>query len=284
MKLFLSCTVVLIVILTCISAQAQVEPLVLYENFNTKSKILDSEKWFGSEGYNFADRGLESARQIKKEGLNIFNRTYGDTGSDNGASFVSNRVFFRNGGNIKSIKATVQVKKAQVTGCTANPSETIALARIGGFFFNIGPRTPGDTTNDIWAAIQVERSSTSTDPSNILKIAGEVLYCANNGCSSYTVIGTQDLGTVKLNKKVKLRITWDPDNDQFIFQKGKDPEVYITYDTSFYPESFPPGAAGGGAKRLDVSHFAANCKSLPRPIGFMDVFFDDVYVNESAGP
>ena len=103
MKLILSCTVVLIVILTGISTQAQVEPLVLYENFNATSKMLDPEKWCGSESYTASDRGLESARQIKKEpayqymGLNILNRTYGDIGSNSGVSTVYNRLIFRNG-------------------------------------------------------------------------------------------------------------------------------------------------------------------------------------------
>jgi hypothetical protein len=267
-----------------------VEPLALYENFNAISKILDPEKWFGSESYNAGDRGLESVRQIKLEptyqymGLNILNRAYGSTGSDSGTSFVFNRVFFRNGGNIDSIQATVQVRKVQVTGCTANPSETQALARIGGMFFNTGPRTPGDTTNDVWATIYVKRSSTSTDPSKVLQITADVVHCSNNGCSVATPIGTLDLGTVLLNKKVKLRITWDPQNDRFIFQKGKDLEVYIPYDTGTYPETFPPGAPGGGSKRLDVAQYVANCTTLTRPMGFMEAFFDNVYVNESAVP
>jgi hypothetical protein len=290
MKLILSCTVVLAVILTGISARAQVEPLVLYDNFNAASKKLDPEKWFGSESYSAADRGLESVRQIKEEpiyqymGLNILNRTYGNTDSDSGTSSVYNRVLFRNGGDINSIKATVQVKKVQVTGCTANPNETKALARIGGMFFNIGPRTAGDTTNDVWATIYVSRSSSSTDPANVLEIVGEVRLCNNNGCGVSTIIGAQDLGTVLLNKKVKLRMTWDPQNDRFIFQKGKDTEVYITYNTAVYPESFPPGAGNGGAKRLDVAQVVANCASQPQPMGFMDVFVEDVYVNESAAP
>jgi len=290
MKCFLSCTVVLIVILTGISAQAQVEPLVLYENFNATSKILDPEKWCGSESYTAADRGVESARQIKKEptygymGLNILNRVYGDTGSDSGVSTVYNRVIFRNGENVNSIKATVQVKKVQATGCTANLSETKAQARIGGFFFNTGPRTADNATNDVWATIYVGRSSNSTDPSNVLEITGEVHHCTNINCYTGTLIGTQDLGTVKLGKKVTLRITWDPQNDRFIFQKGKDPEVYITYDTATYPESFSPGASYGGFKRLDVGDFVANCTGLPRTMGFMDVYFENVYVNESAAP
>ena len=290
MKLFLSCTLVLIVILIGISAQAQVEPLVLYENFNATSKILDPEKWCGSESYTAADRGVESARQIKKEptygymGLNILNRVYGDTGSDSGVSTVYNRVIFRNGENVNSIKATVQVKKVQATGCTANLSETKAQARIGGFFFNTGPRTADNATNDVWATIYVGRSSNSTDPSNVLEITGEVHHCTNINCYTGTLIGTQDLGTVKLGKKVTLRITWDPQNDRFIFQKGKDPEVYITYDTATYPESFSPGASYGGFKRLDVGDFVANCTGLPRTMGFMDVYFENVYVNESAAP
>jgi hypothetical protein len=277
-------------ILTGISAQAQVEPLALYENFNAISKILDPEKWFGSESYTAGDRGVESVRLIKLEptyqytGLNILNRAYGSTGSDNGTSFVFNRVFFRDGGEIDSIKATVQVKKVKVTGCTANPSETQAEARIGGFFFNTGPRTAGDTTNDVGAFIHVGRSTTSTSPSNVLEITADVLHCSNNGCSVATPIGTLDLGTVLLNKKVKLQVTWDRQNDRFIFKKGKDLEVYIPYDTGTYPETFLPGASAGGSKRLDVAQYVANCTTLPRPMGFMEAFFDDVYVNESAAP
>jgi hypothetical protein len=81
---------------------------------------------------------------------------------------------------------------------------------------------------------------------------------------------------VSTGEWVKLRITWDQAG-HFIFQKGKSPEVSLSY--SPLSDTSPPGAEDGGLKRLDIYELVANCTSLPRPVGHIEVYFDDVSIN-----
>jgi len=289
MKLILSCTVVLIVILTGISSQAQ-EPLTLYDNF--ESKYLDPDLWFGSVETFTGGWVLESGRQIKTEptygykGLTLLHRGYGSTDSDSGRATMRNRLYFSDGTKITTIQAKVQAKKVQVIGCTANPDPTYVEAHIGGLFFNTGTPTPGSALNDVFAAVSLIRLSDSTESLNVLEVIGYALHCTSANCSTYTWIGDtgESLGTALVGQRVKLRITWDQANHRFVFQRGKTPEVYLPYDSVSFPDTSPPGSSFGGYKRLNVTDYVANCTSQPRPVGFIEVYFDDVYVNQSAAP
>jgi hypothetical protein len=46
-------------------------------------------------------------------------------------------------------------------------------------------------------------------------------------------------------------------------------------------DTAPPGIA---AKVLNAMHFVPNCPATPRPMAFIEAWFDDVMVNESAAP
>ena len=282
MKLMLFLFIVLTVILTSVPAQAQ-GTLTLYDNFEAKS--LDPTKWFGAESFGTGAIILESMRQIKTEptfgykGLDILNRVYGDTTSDNGTSEGLTRLLFLDGTNVTTIQAKVQVERFRVTVCAGNPSPSEARARIGGLYFNTGPRTPGSATNDVFACIMVRRLSNSLAAPDVLDVVAYAFHCSNQSCSNGTFMGTGTLGTVVLGQRVKLRITWDQANHQFIFQKGKKPEVILPYNPTTFPDTLPPGASNGGNKRLDVDQTVASCTSQPRPVAFMEAFFDDVYVN-----
>lgn len=281
MKLILSCIVALIVILIGISSQAQVPPLMLYDNF--ESKYLNPDLWYGV-GTITGGSVLESVRQIKPDPSNIkkkvlyfLYRGYGEL-SASGAPRLLNRLTFADGGNITTIQSKVLVKKIQAIGCAGNSDPTDVEARIGGFFFNTGPMTPGEATNDVIATIALRRLSSSTSQSNVLEVIGSAFHCSNANCTTGSTVGSdQTLGTVLLGQKVKLRITWDPDGDQFIFQKGKDPEKSLSY--SGLSDTSIPGTENGGLKRLEVFELVANCTSQPRPVGYVEVYFDDVYVN-----
>jgi hypothetical protein len=149
-------------------------------------------------------------------------------------------------------------------------------------FFNTGEATPGSYLNDVFAYITVGRALDSEDPLDTLRVYGRVVLCNDAGCSNFTTIGSQqDLGTVKLNQKVKLRVTWDPGGNRFIFQKGKGAEFYVTNTVNV---GGSPGASNGGYKRLQIQNVLPNCTSDPRPMGFIDASFDNIMVNESAIP
>ena len=291
MKFAVLCLTVTGMLLIGSLAGAQ-ESLVLYDNF--EGKTLNPEKWYGSAETGQGMVTLEISRLVKNEtllnskALSLSNRSYVNTGSHDGTSTAHNGVVFVDGTNIKTIVATVLVKKIQVPECTSNvvdPFETFVRARIGGAFFNTGTPTEGSYLNDVYAWIGVGRTVPAEDPPDTLHVYARVTHCTNASCGTTQWISYEDpydLGTVKLNKKVKLRITWDPDNDRFIFQKGKGLEVPISYVG--YSDASIPGASNGGTKRLQIQNILPNCTDEPRLFGYIDASFDDVMVYESTPP
>jgi hypothetical protein len=88
----------------------------------------------------------------------------------------------------------------------------------------------------------------------------------------------RDLGPVKRGEIVRLRVQWDQNNHRFIFQRDDAPEVLAPYAVS---DTAPPGNA---VKLLDAMLFVPNCTATPRPVAFIEAWFDDIMVNESAAP
>jgi hypothetical protein len=288
MRIAFLCVVAVAVLLVWSPARAQ-EPLVVYDNF--EGKTLDPNKWFGREGTGSGMVTLESSRLIKNEtllgskGLSLSNRSYANIESDAGSFSAGDGIYFVDGSDIKTIEATVLVKKIVVPECSTNPGVGEVRTRIGGAFFNAGTPTPGDQTNDVWAQITVGRGLDSLDPAGALHIYARVYRCNDPDCNDVTNIGSrQDLGTVKVGKKVKLRITWipAPGAKQFIFQKGKGDELSVTYGAN---DTNEPGASNGGMKRLQIQEFLPNCMSGDSwPMGYIEAYFDNVKVNASAVP
>ena len=286
MKLAFICGLVTIIALVSIPASAQVT-LELYDNF--EAKVLNPDKWFGKESSDPGVFALESNRQIKVEpifgfrGLDILNRSYSSASEilgDAGSSTAFTRLLFVDGSNLSTIQAVVLVKKIQATGCSSgNTFATSPRVRIGGMFFNPADVPEGNSTNDVLAFITVGRESDSENLPNVLDIYGRVNRCGDESCSGAATIqiGEVLLGTVKVNKKVTLRITWEPGANRFAFQKGNGLPVYVDYPDD---DGFPPGTPNGGNKRLEVNHQIPNCTSDPRPIAFMEAYFDNIMVNE----
>ncbi len=274
-----------LLIATGIPSQAQ--KLELFEDF--ESKYIDPDKWVGAEGAGTGVLILESGRLLKAEptygyrGLDLIQRAYANMANNTGASSASTGLYFRDGRDLRTIQATIQVKKIQMATCSTNAATVSeSRARMGGTFFNTGTPFPnGSYQNDVFAYISLVRTS-SDSPSDPLSIVAKVFICDDENCINTTPIGSADLGSVAVNQKVKLRLTWEPDKNRFVFQKGKGAELSINYsvsDTNF------PGAPLGGAKRLQIHHYAIpNCTDTtsPRPYNYMDVFFDSVYVTLAA--
>jgi hypothetical protein len=284
MKRAVFCLVVTGVLLMGSLAGAQE---VLYDNF--EGKTLDVTKWYGNSDTGSGMVTLETSRLMKNEtllnskALNLYTRTYVRDDSNSGTSTAHNGIVFADGSNSRTVVATVLVKKVQIPECSSNvvePFDTFVRARIGGAFFNTGTPTEGSYLNDVYAWIGVGRTVPSEDPPDTLRVYARVVRCDNASCGNTTPIGYDDpydLGTVKLNKKVKLRIAWDPDNNRFIFQKGKDAVFYINYT---YDDANIPGASNGGTKRLQIQNILPNCEGVPRLFGYIDASFDNIMVNE----
>ncbi|NJD54855.1 MAG: hypothetical protein FIA94_00425 [Nitrospirae bacterium] len=278
MKAALIFCVFMVAVLAALPASAQ---LVLYDDF--QGKVIDPGKWVGRGVSDTGVASLDHARFILVDPifglkwLDIFNRSYAAQSSDTGRSTAFNRLQFINGSGITEIVATVMIRKVQATTCSSNAAVTNPQARIGGMYFNTGA-TPVDQTNDVFAFITIGRPSDSVNPKYELDVTGVVAICNDATCSTNTPIGNVDVGSALLNFPVRLRIAWDQANNRFIFQRGKAPEVYVNNTATV---GGPPGTGSGdGNKRLEVNHQIPNCTSLPRPMSFIDAYFDNIKVNQ----
>jgi hypothetical protein len=65
---------------------------------------------------------------------------------------------------------------------------------------------------------------------------------------------------------------------RFIFQRDDAPEAFVPYAVS---DTDPPSSA---AKWLDALLHIPGCTAMPRPMAFIDAWFDDMMVNASAAP
>jgi hypothetical protein len=120
--------------------------------------------------------------------------------------------------------------------------------------------------------------SDATGPPDVFQARAVVFYCANRPCTAGMELHRRDLGPVKRGEVVRLRVQWDRDNHRFIFQRDDAPEVFAPYAVS---DTAPPGIA---VKLLDAMLFVPKCTARPRPMAFIEAWFDDVMVNESAAP
>lgn len=275
MKVALSCVMVLLVVLLSIPVQA-LEPFVLYDDFT--GQLIEVDKWFGSEHKTGGVVNLENVRVITRGYLRMANVAYSDQNSDSGFNAGGILLNFTDEDLVTAIKASVGVDIVLVTRCPTNSFATEAAVRLVGNFFNTGVPTPGNDIGDVKAYIDIERLSDSTEAPNILHVRGQVVKCTDTQCISANKLFDQDLGTVTLQQLTDLSIQWDQANHRFIFQLNNNPLVYASYTV---PDTSPPGLRN---KRIGVSPRLPNCTAEPRPMAIMDVYFDKVYVNQSAGP
>ena len=195
------------------SAWAQDEPLALYEDWRSADDIR-GDRWNGA-----VDSLQEFHRVVKGNRLSMYMRTEGATGSDSGTVLVAHRLFFAPQG-VNQIEATVKVTLAEATGCASNPavSDTrpIALTLVK---FGDGPGpVPGDFTGDYLARIQIHRDSSTVDSPRVLKVRGVLAHCLNPGCIVTDTVGAVDFPTpVELEHDVRLSLSWDPFNNQFLY-------------------------------------------------------------------
>ncbi|TKS58727.1 MAG: hypothetical protein EWM72_02784 [Nitrospira sp.] len=248
-----------------------------------------SDKWFGSQfefPFRYGNASLEVVRRIIQDPqgrhLRILNRSFGQTTSTDGTSSDFFRLGFARSDTITAIRTRVQVQNFESTGCpdSLNLSPSRAAAQIVGFFFNTDPTGPRDGSNDVIAAVQVERLSNSTLPPDVLEITYFVIHCLDFDCVNGRFLGGGVLGTVTKGQWVRLLLQWDKDNDLFIFRRDTEPPATFNYRGIVTNT----GAPGIQVKTLGLGNFVANCNFSPRPGAMVDALFDNVFVNESALP
>ncbi len=276
MKLFISCCLILVLILAGSPSQA-LDELVLYDNFRGtrveffKGKPIDPNKW---EPTGSAERdSLDLVREVRWNSLHILNRIYA-------GKSTSVRVKFPDPNAVTAIMIEGNVKDLELIECAGN--DRIRALRASGFFFNTGIfPMPDGAQGDVLASIHVERRGDSSDPPGVLRVKASVFLCSvDPDCLDGTFIFDQDLGEYQVGEEIRLFIQLDEVNEEFIFQRDSEPEVIYPY-SSDVTNTGPPNLP---QKRLGVSSRVAVCTAEPRPVAFVETLIDKVFVNESAAP
>jgi hypothetical protein len=128
------------------------------------------------------------------------------------------------------------------------------------------------------AFIGIIQVSGTTDLPEVFQVRLVVFYCANRLCTEGVQLHRRDLGPVTRGEIVRLRVQWDRDNHRLIFQRDDAPEVFAPYGVS---DTDPPGIA---VKMLTTILVVPRCTATPRPMAYIEAWFDDVMVNASAAP
>jgi hypothetical protein len=252
-------------------AQA-LEPLKLYDNF--ESPLINTEKWRGGQ---FQTGGFyqELIRKTAPDehNLRLLNRSYGNTFSYGVNTLNLFRLEFTAPSTITAIRARVQVRNVESTGCP-DLTPTLATAQILGFFFNSGP-------GDVIAGMAVRRRSDSTDPPGVLEIFYFVAQCSDPNCIQSPYLDSGVLGKVNTGEWVRLLVQWDNTSlpqHRFIFQRDSAAPKIIPYSVD---DSAPSGIQ---LKSIGADNFVASCTGFGKPVAMVDALFDNVFVNQSALP
>ncbi|MGO9022209.1 MAG: hypothetical protein ACLQVJ_28055 [Syntrophobacteraceae bacterium] len=250
--------------------------LVLYDNF--REAAIDQARWTGYEAYDNEGLSRECVREIEGGSLRLTDHAYGLITTDPDAACSSGqRLRMVDGSAVTAMQGTITMTKAVVKNPASGP-EAVVGARIGGYFFNVGSPTPGDSTGDIVAEVGLVRTSTYTRP-NTVGIFGYVYQCLDSGCGTLTDIGvTTALGLVQVGQPVNVSVQWDKTNHQFTFQyiiaKRNVQSQSIPYVVS---DSSPPATNN---KRLEVNTLVPPCAAAPCTEAAVEALFGPVYVNQ----
>jgi hypothetical protein len=270
------CAVMLVVALCGMPAYAM-ERLVPYDDFNATQ--INPNRWFGGEfGTAFPRWSTEAIRQLQDHKLRLTYRSYGATTAATGTIRHDFVLMFRDPAAVTAIQAAVTITEAVATGCPGNPDHTVSRAALGGRFFGRAASTPEGEVRDMVAFIGITRVSDAADPPEVFRVQSVVFSCANRACTAGLTLHSRDLGPVTRGETARLRVQWDRDQHRFIFQRDAHPEVVAAYAVS---DTDPPGTP---VKLLNAMQVVPDCTATPRPMAFIEAWFDDVMVNESAAP
>lgn len=237
---------------TLMSAQpVQAQTWTSYDTFDAAA--ISPARWYGEEGKQYGGTRTEAQRAIVSKQLRIGAKGYSDNYSNTSSSSVRNSLIFANSSTITGMRSVVTMRTATAGACAANPSASLARARLFGFFFNAGIPVPGSNYNDVFAGIQLQRASDSAEASDVLHVFAFVGICTDDNCIGSSSLASQDLGTTTLTTPVDLSVIWDAGNNRFTFQRDTDTPVNLAYTVADkQPASYP-------AKRLEISNTIAHC-------------------------
>lgn len=256
---------------------------VSYDTFS--GSTISSARWAGEEGRQAGGLRLDSRRGITSGQLRIEMRGVGDNVRNDLSSSVRNSVLFANGAAVTGMRSTVTMRSFTLNNCAANTSVSSGIrARLFGFFFNAGTPVVGSFMNDVFAGIQVGRTSTTTDDANLFRVTAFIGMCSDDNCVGSKSVASKDiLLNVGLNTPIDMSVAWDRDNNAFLFSANgtTDTLTYTLNDTNL---------AVNPNKRMEVSNNMQTCTSRILTAAVAD--FDNVYTSapsaaaavQSVGP
>jgi len=236
--------------------------LVLYDNFD--ERFLNPAKWSLYPAC-FTGSVLECVREIQDDKLRLAVRSYGVTNSNQGNGYGPSELHFTNPTAIRRFAASVTVRQANGTGCSANTGTSVGHALLEGHFFNSGSGNPND---DVQALLLLTRSA--TDPEGVLSVVGLIHWQGQ----FFPGLG---IGTINLGQKVVAQLSWDQPNHQFVVSwtdvlTSAKTEAFMPYTM---PDITPPAAPD---KLIGVRAFAPNCVGTQMMFAYLDATFDGVWI------
>ncbi|MBZ4401235.1 hypothetical protein [Myxococcus sp. AS-1-15] len=254
-----------------------VEPMVPYDNFNpsesnppraTKVRGIDPARWVDVQ----TGSRQQAVRELAFTRLRLASRANTGTGRY-GLRFIQPSA-------VTAIEAKVRVNNARSTGCELSQGGiSQGAAELSGHFFNAATPSRASAKDDVTASIRVVSRSTDPLGSQDLRVEAHIERCHDASCTARGSLFTADLGQVHQGEQTRLRVQWDAANDRFVFQRDSQPEVFGAYTVT---DTQAPGIA---SKELVVSHSVPTCaRGSPSPLAYVNAYFHDVGVNQSAAP
>jgi hypothetical protein len=227
------------------------------DRFDTAAYILP-QTWRGEEESTAGGRQTEVDRSIVNGQLRMRSKAWAwpDTDSNVGAIQARNSLVQRKVEGATGIFTKVTMRTATAVPCSTNETPTVTRARLFGYFFNAGTSAPESHLDDVFASVQLYRSSNSTDPVGTLRVSGTVGRCTNAACTTYEALGSRTMGTVQVGEPVEIGVFWQQEAAQFGFSRQMPDTTqyyYVPYTVSDSQASIAPD------KRVEISNQIANC-------------------------
>jgi hypothetical protein len=260
--------VLCMVLLTASVTGGLAQSFQLYDDFNAPN--ISKTKWIGGE--RASQLGLDVSRVIENGQLRLRNRSVGFTVSDSGVG--TNFVFLGlpDPEAAYDMKAMVTATNVDDVGCSGNAKPSQSFAGLAGACFNAGTPTNGNETNDVVAAIGISSDSGRIAANKRPRVVSYVLQCADQSCSTYSILDFKSFGPIALGTPVTVAMRWDFMFQEFFFTASGFPSHEYFYGDVVTDTSSP----GLPFKHLQAQNDVANCTNIPRPVANISALYDNV--------
>lgn len=254
-----------------VPARASHEAFGVFEDWRS-SRTIRSDRWTARED----GQAQEVALGIKGHRLVMRQRREGATTSDTGFFSGIQTLFARNPSAIDQMEVDFRVRKMAVSGCAANPGQTLVRpALLALSAFNDG--TPDGQTGDHYIQVQVNGPADSLDPAGVLTVQANIVRCLDPTCSigSSTVFNL-GVATVPVAERFTLRAIWDRPNNRFLVGVNDNADVELAYKLALDTANARVPFASVRAAML-----TANCTAGPA-VADAEIAIKEVRTNFSA--